>query len=410
MRNRRGKIVIVMLLVVMISALYTGVVNAVSEGAVIVRKGNLDNVRDYAAAFATDELNYAVDGGVLYTGTPNAWRTVPTPKDVIVGAVAIDPAHAATIYIGAANDMAIYRSINGGQDWLYIPLTSEYIGGVTDIAVNNAQRTLYVGTDTAGIFRLRDVGSSLILSGHTLLDEPVMEVVADQLGQGLAYARTLWHVYQGVNNGQSWLALDMLTTAPTALAIANGTMATVYIGTVDRGLLKSEDGFTWSVANAGLGVEPGNRLQVDALAIDPAQPNVLYVATSFLFGHSEVHQSPVGVAMSTDSGAQWSQLAAKSDAVIARLLPVSGQTGAVYALTTQSRTPLALGTASVVTNVGPQSMALVTPSSLTTWSVTLISWLIAAAAAATLAWLMLRELYGDPRQLLRAFNGPSLLR
>lgn len=404
MRTRRGKFVSVMLLVIMISALYTGAVNAVSEGAVIVRKGNLDNVRDYAAAFTATELNYAVDGGVLYAGTPTAWRTIPTPANVIVSAVAIDPAHPSTIYIGAANDMAVYRSLDGGDHWLYIPLTREHIGGVTDIAMNDAQRTLYVGTDTAGIFRLRDVGSSVILSGHTLLDEPVMEVVADQLGQGLAYARTLWHVYQAVNNGQDWLALDMLTTAPTALAIANGASATVYIGTVDRGLLKSEDGYTWRVANDGLGVEPGNRLQVDALAVDPAQPNVLYVATSFLFGHSEVHQSPVGVALSTDSGTQWTPLAAKSDVAIARLLPVSGQTGAVYALTNQSRTPLALGTAPMITNPAPAEFALTTSPDWAALNVTLLSWLVAAAAAATLAWLLLRERYGDPRQVLQTLH------
>src|SRR5690606_23408576 len=105
------------------------------------------------------------------------------------------------IYIGAANTLAIYRSTDGGLNWLRVPLTSDYIGGVTDLAVDSTQRIVYVGTDTAGVFRLRDVGSSKVLTGHWLLDEPVLEVAADSSGQGLAFARTQSALYQGENFG-----------------------------------------------------------------------------------------------------------------------------------------------------------------------------------------------------------------
>ena len=71
------------------------------------------------------------------------------------------------------------------MNWLRVPLTSDYIGGVTAIAVDSVQRLVYVGTDTAGLFRLRDVGSSMLVSGQLLLDEPVIEVVADSAGSGL---------------------------------------------------------------------------------------------------------------------------------------------------------------------------------------------------------------------------------
>src|SRR5690606_19980743 len=125
------------------------------------------------------------------------------------------------VYVGAANEMAIYRTLDNGNSWLRIPLADGFVGGVTDIAVDGAQRLLYVGTDTAGLFRLRDVGSSVILSGHLLLDAPVLEVVVDSTGKGMAFARTEWNLYRAENFGLAWVAVNNLQSAPTALAIAN---------------------------------------------------------------------------------------------------------------------------------------------------------------------------------------------
>ncbi len=339
------KILPILSTVLLISLVCTSVVRAVGNSLLINAKPNLENVRDYVAPATTDTVAYAVDGGLLYAGQPNHWVQRPTPPDVIVAAVTVDPDHSNKVYIGAANELAVYWSEDHGNSWRRVPLTEQYIGGVTDVVLNSAQRTLYVATDTAGIFRLRDVGSSMILSGHTYLDQPVLEIVSDQSGVGLAFARTEWHVYRAVNNGLDWMALDALTSAPTTLAITGDNPATVYVGTVDRGLLKSQDGFTWESVNPGFLQTAGTRLKIDALAVDPTRPTVLYVATSYLFGHTEIHAAPAGVAMSTDNARHWSTLAAAPSAPIVRLLPISGAEGAVYALTTLSRTPQILGTA-----------------------------------------------------------------
>ncbi|MEZ4863220.1 MAG: hypothetical protein R3C14_18010 [Caldilineaceae bacterium] len=399
-RNLRGKLFAIVTFIILISALYTGAVNAGEPASLLQRKNQLENVRDYAPALSADALNYAIDGGLLFAGQPTAWQQLPTPANVIVGAVAQDPENAQTLYIGAANEMAIYRSQDAGAHWLRIPLSNDYIGGITDIAINPAQRTLYVGSDTAGIFRLRDIGSSMILSGHTMFDEAVLEIVADQKGAGLAFARTEWHVFRGISNGMEWMPLDMLTSAPTALAIVDTAPATIYIGTTDRGLLKSTDGFTWQMVNAGFAITPGTRLQVDALAADPVQPAVLYVAMSYLSGHYEVHQAPVGVLMSTDTAIHWTSLPTTVPAPIVRLLPVSGQSGAAYALTTQSRTPLAIGSAPIVNTVDVSTVSASTNVSDTQWRTSLIAWVVAALASATLVWMLLSELLMRSRALV----------
>jgi hypothetical protein len=345
-------------------------------------KVTLDNVRDFAPAASLDGLNYAIDGGELYAGRPLDWRRVAVPEGVIVGAVAVDAANPQGVYIGAANELALYRSLDGGENWLYVPLTSEAIGGVTDVAFDSHTRLLYVGTDTAGVFRLRDVGSSITSGGHYAVDAPVVEVAADSTGAGLAFFRTEQTLYRSENGGMSWMAVETLSSLPTALEVVNTLPPVVYVGTMDRGLLRSDTGESWMSANDGLNWAPGSRLHVDALAVDPQQPGVLYAATSYLYGSTTLTQSPTGVWMSANGGNEWAPVVRKSDAVVTDLMPVAGRTGAVFALTTQSRTPLALGVAPVapkVQAVAAEQGALANAG----------TWVALAVAALAALWLTL---------------------
>ena len=362
----------------------------------------LANVRDYSPAVTVNGLNYAVDGGELFVGKTGAWMPVSTPAGIIVNTVAQDSRLADVVYMGAANELTLFRSTDGGQNWLRIPL-SEQVGAITTIAVDSASRIVYVGTDNAGLFRLRDVGSSLIDGGRLSLNEPVIQVVSDNTGSGLVFARTAWNLYRAENGGLNWTQVDNLLSVPTALAIANTTPATVYVGTADRGVLASTDGVNWQTANTGLGLTPGSRLFVDALAVDPVQPEVVYVSSSFLFGSANTQATAQGVAMSTDGALAWNNLAPALDGnvTVAELLPVSGQPGAVFALAANSRTPLALGTAPTIptlvvaaaalpvaelTAAEAQSAPVVTAQPVTTPSNNWLVWIVAALAALALAF------------------------
>lgn len=383
------RILIALITIVLISSLFVGAISARETAAPTIT--TLNNVRDYAAATSSDGISYAVDAGVLYAGGPVSWSALKTPATVIVSAVATDSANENLLYIGAANEMAIYRSENAGQSWTRLPLSNEIIGGVTDIAVDSFQRLVFVGTDNGGVFRLRDVGSSLVLNSHLLLDEPVVQIATDSTGAGLAFIRTTWNLYRTENFGLSWVQVDNLGSAPTAVAIANTQPATVYVGTVDRGLLKSNNGMDWTLANEGLGLNPGTRLQIDALTIDPAQPDVLYVATSYNFGTTTVHNTPLSVSTSNNGGSEWTVLESNLDATVASLLPVPGVDNGVYALTTTSRTPLALGNAPTVAD----EVVNATPAEQTNWFGTvrgLIAWVVAGLAAIALAFAIAADL------------------
>lgn len=67
----------------------------------------------------------------------------------------------------------------------------------------------------------------------------------------------------------------------------------------------------------------------------------------FLFGNTEIHETPAGVHMTTSAAGEWAPIVRSSDVPAAGLLPVSGKTGAVYSVSDRSRSPLALGVAPV---------------------------------------------------------------
>jgi len=383
------KIAIVALTIVLIVAVFTGAISAFGSKAAPNVRAQLSNVRDFHAV-AGQADSYAVDGGILFKGQSGAWTQISTPEHVIVSAVVADSTDTSVVYIGAANEMAIYRTLDNGSSWLRIPLADGFVGGVTDIAVDGVQRIVYVGTDTAGLFRLRDVGSSVILSGHLLLDAPVLEVAADSTGKGMAFARTEWNLYRAENYGLAWVAVNNLQSAPTALAIADTQPAQVYVGTMDRGVLVSNDGFEWTAANAGLSFVPGSRLMVNDLVIDPAQPEVMYVSTTYLYGTDEIHESPAGVAVSTDGAQAWSPINEAADLAVADLMPVSGLTGGVYALTADSRTPLALGNAPIISEAAVAAQPVAQPE--TTGGTSIFAWIIAGLAAMALVFAVAMDL------------------
>ena len=123
-RNRTFRpILIVATSLILVGALFVGIVNALGPQTAGDSKAALENVRAYTPALSTDAPNYAVDGGNLFVGLPGNWSQITAPTNVIVNAVAIDPQRADTIYIGAANELAIYRSEDAGRNWLRIPLT-----------------------------------------------------------------------------------------------------------------------------------------------------------------------------------------------------------------------------------------------------------------------------------------------
>ena len=356
----------------------------------------LENVRAYAAAAQVDGRSYAVDGGRLYGGINGAWEPLPAPHGVIVNAVAVDRADSDIVYIGAANRHSVYVSRNGGRGWKEFSLDSEAIGGVTAVAFDAFNRLLYVGTVSDGVYRLRDIGAGpgqgLVASGHLLLEEPVLEIAVDSTGAGLAFVRTTEKLYRAEAYGLRWLVVDDLPGPPTAVAVSDSSAPKVYVGTAGGGVLVSEDGAAWRAVNQGLNYVNDGKLVISDVVVDPAQPEVLYAATGLSDGEG-LEGFSGRVAVSADGGSQWEILAALENAQVAELLPVTGRSGLVYALTTASRTPVAVGEVALLVMQeadGLPGRGLRSPG--------LLAWILAGHASAALIILGVSELRGGYRR------------
>jgi len=195
--------------------------------------------------------------------------------------------------------------------------------------------------------------------------------------------------------GLTWVQVETLHSLPASLAVTGAEKPIMLVGTVDRGVVQSEDGITWQPVNHGLTPNTAARTYVDALATDPLQPQVVYVATSQLVGPTFVHHTPDRVAYSTDGGANWLPLKhPELPSRAADLLPLSGHRGGVYVLTLTSRAPLA------VDNVPPMAAAKAVepaaPQPNGAGNAMWLAWLAAGLAALALIFALVVDLLLPP--------------
>ena len=84
--------------------------------------------------------------------------------------------------------------------------------------------------------------------------------------------------------GASWTAIGnaaVTSERPRILAIDPAHSSTVYLGTLDGGLFRSDDGGgSWTPKNSGLLDSLGNTLAITALAVDPTNHSRVYAGTA----------------------------------------------------------------------------------------------------------------------------------
>jgi HEAT repeat protein len=165
-------------------------------------------------------------------------------------------------------------------------------------------------------------GPGLPDGGHLLVDSPAQSTVA--------FAAAGKQVLRSSDGGESWTALGELPSIVTAMRPANHDVALLYAGTQSSGVFRSYDGGqSWQAVTDGLGLTPGAVLEVSALALDPADDSLLYAATGYWLGSTQMHFSPATLVFSLNGGATWLPLAT---------LPLSGQR--VAALSAEAGHPL----------------------------------------------------------------------
>jgi hypothetical protein len=210
---------------------------------------------------------------------------------ILVKPIAVDPNNPDTIYVGSVKGGGLYKSIDGGHTWSEIseglprlgwPYSSKY-WPITAIAVAPTNpNVIYVGTSAPDSYTVSFLGVELHGMG----------------GMG---------IYKTLDGGKTWFPANgpeydkskyFPLASVSSIVVSPVNPDVVYVGTIGGGIWKTVDGgITWEQ----IWSLPLNReilMEVNVLAISPANPNIIY-ATAYNYaalefeGLSEVTSPPL---------------------------------------------------------------------------------------------------------------------
>jgi hypothetical protein len=177
-------------------------------------------------------------------------------------------------------------------------------------AVNALERA--AAADRSHIVRVTAGEALANLAGHwagaagkTGESVPVLAVAPGH--PNWVYVAALNQLSVSRDGGATWTSVEApLPSHVSAMAINPTDPHVIYAGVDSSGIYKSTDaGATWFAVNTGLGLAPGVRLRVTALAIHPENAEHLFAARGVWIGTSRVELVPLSLMESRDSGGTW---------------------------------------------------------------------------------------------------------
>ncbi len=244
-----------------------------------------DSQRVYAGALSGTGFFKSTDGGLTWSSRHFG------SSAVYVIAVAVDPSTPNVVYVGTQNE-GLFKSTDYGDTWASIG--TGLSGAITYLTVDPTEGGRLFASTASAYYLSEDGG----VTWTNVLNSPAWTVTIDPGDPSTVYAtaRTQGvfrssdggHTWQSVNSGLT--SLTMGRSAPVIIDPTN--RQTLYVGSEGGGVFKSLDGGDhWFAVNSGLG-----DLSVLGLAMDPAQPSVLYAC-----GPSGVFKTLTGAEVQTTS-------------------------------------------------------------------------------------------------------------
>jgi photosystem II stability/assembly factor-like uncharacterized protein len=137
--------------------------------------------------------------------------------------------------------------------------------------------TMLVGGTGGGILRSTNGGRTFAWSNEGLTSLTIFSLLMDHTAPATVYAGTISGIHKSTNGGLTWQNLPGSSLGAVVMVMDPSNHDTLYAGnSPNGGVTRSLDGgATWTALNNGLG-SPA----VFALAIDPRNPQVLYMGTA----------------------------------------------------------------------------------------------------------------------------------
>jgi photosystem II stability/assembly factor-like uncharacterized protein len=231
--------------------------------------------------------NGGVSWGTVYSGsTGEQTRTA-----------AVDPTNADIVYTSEYEQGGILKSTDGGAAWMKT-VVLDYINMDANVIVVDpiASSIVYFGRNQNGLFKSVDSGSywKHMTNGFNHGGR-VETITVNSHDNDNILVGTLAGIFRSGDGAQSWneenSGLNYTNIAVLAIDPANPDL--IYAGTYGGGLSISTDGGNnWQAANNGI-----DGHFIDAIAVDPVSTDVVYLGGTF----GNIHKS-------TDSGGSWTKI------------------------------------------------------------------------------------------------------
>jgi photosystem II stability/assembly factor-like uncharacterized protein len=257
-------------------------------------------VQDSSALRTTPGIYRSVDGGASFQPVTGGLANSNF-------FVAFDPHNPSFVYV--AGQGGFFRSIDGGTTFQSTGLTPEQLGlGATTATIDPSNpSTIYVNTNRGNFKSLNGgVTFTSISNGWTAVrpndisfdnaDNPSLYVVGPY-GAGILKTQTRGNHYDEVMNP---LPLSLISGSawPALIAVAPSDPARIVIATSNRGVFVTQDrGKTWTLSS----VDTGHR-RFRKILIDSNNPNNVYMLADCQFENCFVSQGGSEFYRSTDGG------------------------------------------------------------------------------------------------------------
>ncbi|HWM90357.1 MAG TPA: hypothetical protein VN493_06280 [Thermoanaerobaculia bacterium] len=285
-----------------------------------------------------DGIFKSTDGGQSWVPASNGIPGVRPGFGPNVGALTIDPRNPNRIWAGTHR--GLFSTTNGGANWTTRFQGDPFDNPIQGIAIDPANGQIYISSHSRGVYTSTDQGKKWVKVSKGLLGASYFDLLLDPQNPSVLYVGTGLGVWKSTNRGGQWTKAGFNESPSSSLPVRALAWQgdRLFAGVLSRGVFYSDDrGRTWNPApenpedldilevaagpgavyagtfgdrnpggvfrslDRGLTWEPARKglqsLAVDAVAVDPTDPDVLYAAANL-----------AGLFKSTDRGASWQPL------------------------------------------------------------------------------------------------------
>lgn len=226
----------------------------------------------YAGADYRDGSSYKMAVMKSTNGGKN-WQVTSFGTDNGAGyAIAIDPQHPDTVFVGGYGDQSakIYKTVDGGTNWSEMNTGSigSSVNSLTVHPTNNA--VVFAGTSLR-LHKSTNGGKLWNVSGGF----PANDLTVDPHSPDIIYAGSNGEIYKSTDGGDSWNGTSGgMPMANVNVILNDPTAGNIIYAGGQLGILKSVNGGTnWTVSNSGLIAAVVTELQVSR-----TNPDIIYIA------------------------------------------------------------------------------------------------------------------------------------